>query len=53
MDEYPLVTSVSEMVQYIDDMKEDDEFSDDLYGKILLMLFGFYVISSLFSFFTS
>lgn len=35
MDEYPLVTSVSEMVQYIDDMKEDDEFSDDLYGKIL------------------
>lgn len=35
MEDYPLVMSVKDLVQYIDDLKEDEEFSDDLYGKII------------------
>lgn len=32
---YPLVTNVDDLLTYIEDMKEDCEFNDDLYEKIL------------------
>lgn len=35
LDEYPLVTNVNELLTYIDSVKEDKEFDDDLYEKIL------------------
>jgi len=35
LDEYPLVTNVTELISYIDEMKEDQEFDDTLYEKIL------------------
>lgn len=34
-DDYPLVHNIEEMMNFIDDTKEDKEFSEDLYGKIL------------------
>lgn len=35
LDEYTLVTSVDEMINFIDEVKEDEDFSDELYEKIL------------------
>lgn len=35
MEEYTLVSNVEELMDFIAGTKEDDEFSDDLYGKIL------------------
>ena len=35
IEDYTLVTSVNEMIDYIDSMKEAEEYSDDMYGKIL------------------
>lgn len=35
LDEYTLVTSVEEMINFIDGVKENEEFTDDLYEKIL------------------
>ena len=32
---YPIVTNVNELMDYIAETKENEEFSDDLYGKIL------------------
>lgn len=34
-DDYPLVHDISELMDFIKNTKEDEEFSDDLYGKIL------------------
>ena len=35
LDGYPLVTNVAELLSFIDETKEDADFSDDLYEKIL------------------
>jgi len=35
IDEYPLVSNVDDLICYIDSVKEDTEFNDDLYEKIL------------------
>jgi len=35
VDGYPLVHNIDEMMSFIKETKEDKEFSDDLYGKIL------------------
>lgn len=35
VEDYPLVTNVGELMNYIDETKLDEEFTDDLYGKIL------------------
>jgi Superfamily I DNA and RNA helicases len=35
MEEYPLVSTIDDLMSFIAGTKEDDEFSDDLYGKIL------------------
>ena len=35
MEEYTLVSNVEELMDFIAGTKEDDEFSDELYGKIL------------------
>lgn len=35
IEDYPLVTNVNEIMDYIAKTKVDEEFSDDLYGKIL------------------
>lgn len=35
MEDYPLVSSVDETMQFIADYQEEEEFSDDLYEKIL------------------
>lgn len=35
MEDYPLVTDIDELMGFIAETKEKEEFSDDLYGKIL------------------
>lgn len=35
MEDYPLVTSISDTIKYIDDTALEKEFSDELYSKIL------------------
>ena len=35
LEDYPLVLNVSDTMQFIEEHKEEEEFSDDLYGKIL------------------
>ena len=35
LDEYPLVTDVKELISFIDGTKETEEFTDDLYRRIL------------------
>lgn len=46
IEDYPLVTNIKELLQYIDDLMEDEEFSDDLYSKIVSGIQEAYGINS-------